>query len=246
MTSVDRAVGRHYDTFLAPIYAWMVGDPEVAQSRAREEIDRIAPFAGGAVAVDLGAGLGYHARALADAGHETVWMMDTSAHLLAAAEGVVGDARAHAVEADLTAFDAHIGSSLVDTIVCMGDTLTHLADRDEVAVLLEKVAASLRPGGVFMATFRDYTRGLTGVDRFVPVRSDDQRILTVFLEYRDETVQVHDLLWERRDQGWSQRVSSYPKVRVDPNQVAMLLRDHGLSVEVEAGVGGLSRIIARR
>lgn len=57
---------------------------------------------------------------------------------------------------------------------------------------------------------------------------------------------MHDLLWERHDDGSSQRVSSYPELRLDPTWVSAALRDRGLDVELEVGIGGQSRIIARR
>lgn len=238
-------VSAHYDSLLAPIYAWMLGDLEAAQARAREEVSRVAPFPTGATAVDLGAGLGLHARALADAGHDTVWMIDTSAYLLDQARDHADGERIHGVEDDLTSFDAHVDVP-VDTILCMGDTLTHLAAREDVHALLTKVIASLRPGGVFLTTLRDYTHELTGTDRFLSVRSDETRILTVFLEYAPETVTVHDILQEQENRRWSLRVGSYPKLRLDPAWIDGILRDGGLTVETEPAPGGLVRIIARR
>lgn len=241
-TSTVRA---HYDSLLAPIYAWMLGDLEVAQARAHEEISRLAPFPTGATAVDLGAGLGLHARALRDAGHDSVWMIDTSAYLLGQARDHADRQRIHSVEGDLTSFDAHVDLP-VDTILCMGDTLTHLPSREAVQALLTKVTAALKPGGVFLATLRDYTHARTGTDRFLPVRSDETRILTVFLEHAPETVTVHDILQERQEGQWSLRVGSYPKLRLDPAWIHRLLRDRGLAVETDAAPGGLVRITARR
>lgn len=246
MSTASDPVRRHYDTMLAPIYAWMVGDPDAAQARAREEVHSIGPFRPGAVAVDLGAGLGFHARALAEAGHQRVWMVETNAQLLTAAQGWVGDDGVHGVAADLRDFTDHVERGPVDTIVCMGDTLTHLPGREAVADLLATIANSLRPGGVFLTTFRDYTQELTGPDRFVPVRSDDQRILTAFLEYAADVVTVHDMLQERHDAGWSLAVGAYPKARIDPAWVVTLLTGHGLVVEPGTTTAGMTRISARR
>lgn len=245
MTPSD-PVRQHYDTMLAPIYTWMVGDPEAAQSRAREEVASIGPVRQDAVAVDLGAGLGFHAHALTEAGHRTVWMVDANAELLTAARARTAGDAVQAVVADLCAFTDHVDPRLVDTIVCMGDTLTHLPDRDAVAGLLAAVAGSLRAGGVFLTTFRDYTNELTGPDRFVPVRSDDQRILTAFLEYEADVVTVHDMLQERHDGGWSLHVHAYPKTRIDPAWVTTLLAAHGLAIDVGATADGMTRISARR
>lgn len=245
MPSTSHTVRSHYDRLLAPVYAWMVGDLDAAYARARAEIERLGPRGDGTVAVDLGAGLGLHARALAESGHETVWMLDTNADLLDAARQRTGDHQTYAVEADLTGFAAHVPLP-VDTIVCMGDTLTHLAAADDVGALLELVAGSLRPGGVFLTTFRDYSVEREGVDRFVLVRSDTERILTVFVEYGADTVTIHDVLHERHGHEWSLQVGSYPKLRLDPAWVAAVLEDHGLSVETGAGFSGLTEIVATR
>jgi hypothetical protein len=57
------------------------------------------------------------------------------------------------INADLLGFRAHMAMP-VDVIVCMGDTLTHLPNHSSVASLLEDAASILKPGGVFVATFR--------------------------------------------------------------------------------------------
>jgi hypothetical protein len=65
----------------------------------------------------------------------------------------------------------------------MGDTLPHLESLEAVELLLEAIAAALLPGGVFVTILRDYaSRQLEGVDRFLPVRQDERRILTCFRE----------------------------------------------------------------
>ena len=62
---------------------------------------------------------------------------------------------------------------------------------------------------------------LTGTARFLPVRADDQRILTCFLEYGPSHVTVHDLLHEREAGGaWRLQTSAYRKLRLSPGWVA--------------------------
>jgi predicted TPR repeat methyltransferase len=74
------------------------------------------------------------------------------------------------VNADLLAFRTHTPKP-VDVIVCMGDTLTHLPNQSSVESLFGDVAASLSPGGLFAATFRDYVSApLQGDARFILVR----------------------------------------------------------------------------
>lgn len=208
------SVSEHYDRLLGPIYGWMLGDPKDALDAARREVSALDLPRQSAAAADLGAGLGFHVLALAEAGYETV-ALDTSADLLADLRGRAGGLPVRTVQASLLALRDHTASPL-DAILCMGDTLTHLPDRAALDVLAEAVAGVLGPGGVFCATFRDYTVPLEGDARFIPVRSDPDRTLTCFLEYGEETVTVHDLLHERSPEGWALRVSSYPKLRLDP------------------------------
>ncbi|MGH8138279.1 MAG: class I SAM-dependent methyltransferase [Steroidobacteraceae bacterium] len=146
---------------------------------------------------------------------------------------------------DLACFRAH-SDAPVDLVLCMGDTLTQLASRAAVEGLLDRVAAALRPGGMFIATFRDYaTHALEGPQRFIPVRNDEDRILTCFLEYGNDTVTVYDLLQERQAEGWLTRISCYPKLRLDPAWVVARLASRGLRVKRDVGAGAMVRIVAR-
>jgi hypothetical protein len=148
-----------------------------------------------------------------------------------------------AVQDDLLSFQRYVNSH-VGLIMIMGDTLTHLPDRSAVLTLFSRAAESLAPGGQFVATFRDYTTPLAGDARFIPVRSDENRILTCFLDYGADRVGVHDLLYERQGSVWQFRVSSYRKLRLSPAWVAGALRDTGFSVQSEPGLGGMVRLIA--
>ena len=119
------------------------------------------------------------------------------------------------VHDDLLSFQRHVNSR-VGLILIMGDTLTHLPDQSAVQTLIARAAESLGPGGQFIATFRDYTSPLAGDARFIPVRADENRILTCFLEYGDDHVDVHDLLYERQGSLWQFKVSGYRKLRLSP------------------------------
>ena len=112
--------------------------------------------------------------------------------------------------------------------------------------LIGCVAESLRAGGKFVATFRDYTVELAGTARFIPVRSDADRILTCFLEYGTDSVAVHDQLYEREGSTWKFSVSVYRKLRLAPHFVCNALHATGLSARLEPGPGGMSRVIATK
>lgn len=240
------ATQRHYETHLAPIYSWMLGDIAAAFARSAAELDDLRlPAAADAVAVDLGAGLGLHAIALAKRGF-CVTAIDSSQVLLDELRTRSAALPIIAINADLLEFRAFVKRQ-AGVIVCMGDTLTHLPSFSQVEELFGAIAVSLAPGGVFAATFRDYaTTQLEGEQRFILVRADEERILTCFLEYRENFVTVHDLLNQRQDGEWRQRVSSYQKLRLAPQWVAAKLTEHGLEVRLDAGRSGMVRIVAAK
>lgn len=236
-------VAEHYATHLAPVYLWMAGGFDAALSRGEAEIDAICPnLSTGLTAVDLGAGFGMHAIPLARHGYSVV-AVDTSPVLLEVLRGHVETLPVRTVEDDLLNFQMHLDAK-AHLILCVGDTLTHLSERQSVEQLFSLVAESLHLGGKFIATFRDYTSPLVGTGRFVPVKSDNDRILTCFLEYSPDYVTVHDVLHERNGPTWQLRVSAYQKLRLSAEWVSAALQARGFSVRVEPGLAGMVRVVA--
>jgi 2-polyprenyl-3-methyl-5-hydroxy-6-metoxy-1,4-benzoquinol methylase len=236
----------HYDTHLGPVYSWMIGDIGAALIRSSAELDDLLPPSPvGGTAVDLGCGFGLHSLPLAKRGY-AVTAVDTCRPLLDELQARSQTLPITPINADLVGFPSYLQGP-VDVILCMGDTLTHLPDFAAVDTLLGAVANSLSKGGLFAATFRDYvSKTLVGDERFILVRSDAERILTCFLEYRDDHVMVHDLLHQREDGRWRQRLSSYPKLRLDPGKIASTLTAHGLAVRRESGPSGMIRIVGKK
>jgi SAM-dependent methyltransferase len=240
-----QSAAAHYKTHLGPVYSWMLGDMDAAFARSDAELDQLQLPDRGGVALDLGAGIGLHAIPLARRGF-AVTAIDSCAALL-------DELRVHgaalpiaAIHADLLEFPAFVKQPPA-VILCMGDTLTHLATMSAVQSLLAAVAGALAPDGVFAATFRDYaTRPLDGDRRFILVRADERRILTCFLEYGEQVVTVHDLLTEQEQGHWRQTVSSYPKLRLAPDWVASKLVEYGLAVRRDASASGLVRIVGTK
>ena len=239
------SVIEHYESHLAPIYVWMAGGWESAVTRGRSEVDAVCPRPSQSqLAVDLGAGFGMHAIPLADIGY-SVLAIDSSGTLLELIKNHVGARPIMAINDDLLSFKEHLNAPAA-LFVCMGDTLTHLPDRSSVERLFADVAEVLVLGGTFIVTFRDYSTPLIGAKRFIPVRSDSDRILTCFLEYEDEAVTVHDILHERDGAEWRQRISAYRKLRLSPEWVVRALEAKGLQVRREQGLAGMVRLIAKR
>lgn len=236
----------HYRSLLAPIYVWMVGGADAALERNREWV-RGADWTphGAARALDLGAGFGATSIALAERGW-TVTAVDTSDELLAELVRLAGALPIRRERAELVEFATRCDARF-ELVVCLGDTLTHLASREQVVALFDALARLLVSGGRLVLSFRDYvTQPLEGVARFIPVRSDERRILTCFLETRDEHVLVHDVLHERADDGWRMRVSAYPKLRLAPDWIVGELGARAFALESRTLERGLVTLHLRR
>jgi SAM-dependent methyltransferase len=200
-------------------------------------------------AVDLGAGPGFQSLALAQLGFSPIHALDTSPELLAELQTHAAPHDIETHQADILNLANFVQPATAAVIVCMGDTLTHLPSPDAVRHLFSAVAAALTPGGLFILTWRDLSPELKGPDRFIPVRATDDRIMTCFLEYLSPTtVQVHDLVYTRNPTtaAWTLEKSSYPKLRLSPNQVSQELTAANLEPSAPRTAGRLSLAVAKK
>jgi SAM-dependent methyltransferase len=242
-------VADHYQRLLADSYTWMFGDFDARAERERAFLEQHglrAPEAGamaGGVAVDLGAGSGHQSVALARLGWR-VRAIDTSTKLLAELRQRTAGCDVTVIEDDLTHFARHLDGP-AGAIVCMGDTLTHLSSAESVRRLFADARAALAPGGALVLTFRDLSRALEGADRFIPVRADDDRILTCFLEYLPGAVRVHDLLHHRTSDGWRLETSWYAKLRLAQTDVERWLAEAGFTLAHASNTRGVVELVAR-
>lgn len=238
----------HYEHLLADHYSWMVGMPfeaKVAEQRALLEALGVTPGRHG-LAVDLGSGPGFQAIALAELGCARVVAVDTSRKLL---DELASHKGAHPIEvtqADLRDLGRLVAPGSAELIVCMGDTLTHLDSRADVAELFASARDALVPGGLLILTFRDLSAELSGLERILPVHADHDRIMTCVLDYEPDTVVVTDLIHVREGDGWSLRKSSYRKLRLAPEALADDLRRLGFTLVRNEPAGRLRAIVASR
>lgn len=236
------SVTEHYEALLAPVYSWMVGGTEAAIEIGQTDLAPV--LSNGNFAVDLGAGFGMHTIPLARSGWR-VLALDSSPILLSQLSSLAEGLPVRSCCGSLLNFAEYLSNGeRPDLVLCMGDTLTHLETPGDIATLSRTVAAHLSPHGRFVATFRDYSRLPSGQSRFIPVRADEDRILTCFLEEFEHHVQVHDLLHERIQGKWVTKVSSYRKLRLAPEAVRQAFLAAGLKAVIEPGPRGMVMLVA--
>jgi precorrin-6B methylase 2 len=239
------SVEQHYERVLADVYSWMYGGWDVALPRNEEFFTRHAIVPRGSRrAIDLGAGCGFQSIPLARRGF-VVTAIDLDGQLLDELRAHANDSAIDVVRGDLLRFRGHCRDG-AELIVCMVDTLLHLDSRSAVTALLADVHAALETGGKFVATFRDLTSEAEELDRFIPVRSDEQTIFTCFLEYEPETVKVHDLVHRRTGSVWRLYKSFYRKLRLSPQWIEERLRAAGFATVNTSVDRGLVTIIASK
>lgn len=242
------SVKDHYDTHLAPLYTWMSGGAEGLRARFATLLTELGlkPNQPNATALDLGAGNGFQTIPLAHAGY-AVTAVDLSEVLLAELRSAAGSLPIRAIAGDLRELARHCPTPAPEVIVCMGDTLTHLASLEDIAALIHRATNSLAPAGHLLLSFRDYTRNRYGADRFIPVRNEGDRIFTCFLDFHSPThLTVHDILQTRTADGWRMAISVYEKTRVAPNWVRDQLTAAGLQIVRDTTQNGLVTLVARR
>lgn len=243
MTSVKK----HYDRVLSDVYSWMFGgfDNGIRKNQDFFEKYNISPIKSG-VAIDLGAGCGFQSIPLAQIGFSVI-AIDLDEKLLRELKDNSERLQIATVQDDLINFEQHISiSNKPELIVCMTDTIIHLESKDRVNLLFKKVFNSLDNDGKFIITLRDLSSELSELDRFIPVKSDNNIIFTCFLEYEPTTVKVHDLVYKKDGDNWKLNKSFYRKLRLSKNWIDEQLEKSGFS-EVESSIDkGLITAIATK
>ena len=234
----------HYENHLAAFYAWMSGNFETKQQEQQDWFSGhgVLPR-GNKVAIDLGAGHGLQSVSLAKLGF-TVFAVDFNQHLLSELNARAKGLPVRTVLADLKNVPQYATDA--ELITCMGDTLTHLDSIETVRNLIQQWFALLPAGGRIALSFRDLTEELFGEQRFIPVKADDQRIHTCFLEYEPGFVRVYDQLLEKQNGEWVQKVSSYRKLRMGADLVKEMLAGAGFRVVQHDVIARMQYLLAEK
>ncbi|MBD1848243.1 class I SAM-dependent methyltransferase [Cyanobacteria bacterium FACHB-63] len=235
----------HYDQQLASIYSWMAGTPEDTIRRNHDLFRQFEVNLSRGLAIDLGAGSGFQSIPLAELGFSVI-AVDFCETLLSELRDRAGNLPIRTIHDNILNFPKYVEEQ-AQVIVCMGDTLTHLESLDSVQSLLLSVKGELATNGKFILTFRDYVSiEPQGTQRFIPVQSDEFTILTCFLEYREDVVEVYDLIHRKEGNRWILSTSSYPKLRIDRNWICDLLQKSGFEVVQNTVTNGMICMVAEK
>ena len=235
----------HYDHHLGNFYAWMIGEFQDIQSIQESffKTNAVLPKET-RVALDLGCGNGLQTISLAQLGF-AVEAVDFNRQLLRDLEERRGKLSIHIHEQDMLEFLRDFDKK-ADVITCMGDTLTHLPTSGDVEALIRLAYDTLADGGKLILSYRDLSTPLEESQRFIPVRSNEKRIHTCFLEYFSDHVKVYDILHERDGNAWNQTVSWYPKLRLKNKDVEDLLQKSKFKITVRETINRMLYLIAEK
>ena len=223
------SVKEHYDNHLAHFYSWMIGDFNKGKDSFKDFCINhdIKPNKTG-FAIDLGAGNGIQSIALGEIGYKVI-AVDFNDKLLTELK-----AKTNGLPVELRKDDIRnvktFSNSLVDLVICCGDTISHLDTFEQLDKLMQDCFNLLDDNGHLILTFRDYSFALTDIQRFIPVKSDENRILTCVIDYSDDKITVTDLLHEKINGTWIQKISSYDKLRIRTDYIIDKAEKIGFSI----------------
>jgi len=153
-------------------------------------------------AIDAGAGSGFHSLLLAQIG-VAVTAVDVSAEMLSVL-------KKHAVEMKLEIETAQssfqrmsrLVSRKVDAVFCLGNTLPHLQDQNELEESLLSFRVLLRPGGLLFMQILNYKKILAQRERVLNVKEEGDAIYVRFYDYDDPLIHFNILKLTRISSGW--------------------------------------------
>jgi SAM-dependent methyltransferase len=234
----------HYQKLLSEHYTWGFNcDNDNEYLINTELISHFVPKATDKTFVDLGCGSGFQTIPLLQLGYNVIAIdgVDTFiAELTESASARGLGKKLTTYESDMMLFPNLIQTK-VDGFVCMGDSLTHLANLDEVSRLFKLAHDHLNESGVLLIQFKDLTQPLLNNDRFIPVKSDERTVFTCFLEWerglKEEedgsgcVIKVTDLVHVKKGIGaWELCTSWYKKLGITARSCAERAQNVGFTV----------------
>lgn len=200
-----------YDA-LAPEYDAIFDDWWIAALEHGRIIDDVLRGAGverGARLLDCACGIGTQALPLAQLGYR-VTGTDISANAVARARR---EAEARAIPAVFLAADMRVVDQTVPgdfgAVIACDNSIPHLLDDTDLDLALVAIRAALVPGGLFLASIRDYdalrAERPAGTPGVVRTRAGGREITGQAWEWSDdgERIRIHLFVLRERERGWN-------------------------------------------
>jgi SAM-dependent methyltransferase len=153
-------------------------------------------------ALDAACGTGMHAIILSRLGIKTAGA-DPS-------EGMLEQARRNAERAGVAVdwvklpfadLSRGFGDSSFDAVFCLGNSLPHLLEHDELMLALENFNAVLRPGGILVVQILNYARILEKRQRIVGINESGAVTFVRFYDFLEDDTIRFNILRITREQG---------------------------------------------
>lgn len=148
-------------------------------------------------AIDAACGTGLHAVALASLGIRTL-ATDASAAML---EQARNNARTHGVAIEFRHLRLQDHGCLeggANAVLCLGNSLPHLLNRDELVQALRGFHRNLRPGGRLLLQLLNYDRILSRRERLVGMTGQENRDFLRYYTFLDPLLRFSIVTVDRR------------------------------------------------
>lgn len=177
-------------------------------------IEELLASVGARSVLDAACGTGMHALALAERGYAV-----TGADI---SEGMIDRARANAasrqqdtpfVVSGFGELAERVGGQF-DALICLGNSLPHLLDADDLAGALADFARMLRPGGLLMIQNRNFDMVLQSRERWMSPQAHQEQgnewIFVRFYDYDADGLLTFNVMTLRRQDGgaWQQHATA--------------------------------------
>ena len=226
-------------------------------------LEKILHEAGARKVLDSACGTGMHAIALAQKGFETVGA-DFSAGMVDRAR-VNANTVGAAVQFEVAGFgelEKTFGGESFDALLCLGNSLPHVSNKDHLISTLADFAACLKPGGLLLVQNRNFDavmeKKMRWMEPQVACESGEEWIFLRFYDFEsDEMINFHILTLNRKGEGaWQQTIRSTPLFPLLKEQMTTALERCGFKeikyygdmtgTPFEADKSGNLVILARR
>ena len=162
--------------------------------------------------LDSACGTGQHAIALAKLGFEVVGTDASAPMIEVARKNAAGQSGIRFRVAAFGHMHAAVGGGF-DAVLCLGNSLPHVLERESVGEALVDMATCLRPGGLLIIQNRNFDRVVTRKERWMEPQSrsegDHEWLFLRFYDWEPDGLVGFNMVTLRRQGSgpWSQRVS---------------------------------------